>query len=137
TLVLLLLSIESFCFCIMIRDWRAIQISRLNQRLMKEAQMMQYAQANGLPIPGGYSHHQHQFAPGASHHLYGQPMRPGAHGYQAHQQQSMYNMHPDPSRAAYFARTGYPKEMHQYATPNLNRSQFGHQQQQRQQTQSQ
>lgn len=36
SLILVLLTIESFCFAIMIRDWRQIQISRLNHRVMKE-----------------------------------------------------------------------------------------------------
>ena len=55
TFILLLLAIEAFCFCIMIRDWRAIQISRLNQRLIKEVQQAQYEAAliNGMIYDGG------------------------------------------------------------------------------------
>lgn len=52
TFILLLLAVESFAFIILIRDWRAIQISRLNQRLLKEAQLAQYASSNSAAYYG-------------------------------------------------------------------------------------
>lgn len=42
TTVLSLIIIGEIAFCIMIRDWRQIQVSRLKQRAIKEAQY-QYA----------------------------------------------------------------------------------------------
>ncbi|KAI2805204.1 hypothetical protein BLOT_004196 [Blomia tropicalis] len=42
TFIILLLAIGAFYFCIVIRDWREIQISRLNQRLIRDAQLMEY-----------------------------------------------------------------------------------------------
>lgn len=48
TFILVLLAVESFCFSIMIRDWKQMQLSRLNQRMMKSAQMAQYAATGGV-----------------------------------------------------------------------------------------
>ena len=56
TIILILLAVESFCFAIMIRDWRQIQISRLNQRLMKEAQLAQYSSSVNGVVPGSPTH---------------------------------------------------------------------------------
>lgn len=112
TFILLLLSIESFCFCIMIRDWRAIQVSRLNQRLMKEAQMAQYHAANGMMMHSlnisGYT------GAGGPSYAYNS----AAGGQLIGRQQSMYaQQHPHQ-----LGRTGYPDEMRLYQTPILGRS---------------
>lgn len=95
----------------MIRDWRAIQVSRLNQRLMKEAQMAQYHAANGMIMQdvniSGYS------AAGPSY-----AYNSVAGGQLIGRQQSMYGQqHPHQ-----LGRTGYPDEMRPYQTPILGRS---------------
>lgn len=111
TFILLLLSIESFCFCIMIRDWRAIQVSRLNQRLMKEAQMAQYHAANGMMMHNvnisGYS------AGAGPSYAYNS----AAGGQLMSGRQMMFAQ-----QQHHLGRSGYPDEMRPYQTPILGRS---------------
>ncbi|CAG2174927.1 unnamed protein product [Oppiella nova] len=52
TLVLLLLSIESLCFAIMIRDWRQLQQSRLNAKYLSAANHHIYTTPYGHPLYG-------------------------------------------------------------------------------------
>lgn len=116
TFILLLLAIEAFCFCIMIRDWRAIQVSRLNQRMMKEAAMAQYQMAvnNGggmmmhnINISGGYAGQ-----PGSSQqqHMYAYSSAGGGQLMSGGRQQ-MFQQN----------RGGYPDEMRPYQTPVTGR----------------
>ena len=136
TFILLLLSIEAFCFCIMIRDWKEIQISRLNQRLMKEAQFAQYVAENGGMLP-----HSNQmmmmmnrgYNAGSHNQLYGKPPMSAVHRQQpmyGHSQQQQYmQSHP----MAHSQRiSAYPNEMRQYhhqynqhPSPNQPASQLG------------
>ena len=114
TFILLLLAIEAFCFCIMIRDWRAIQVSRLNQRMMKEAAMAQYQMAvNGgmmhnINISGGYAGQ-----PGSSQqqHMYAYSSAGGGQLMSGGRQQMFQQQH----------RGGYPDEMRPYQTPVTGR----------------
>ncbi|CAG2108107.1 unnamed protein product [Medioppia subpectinata] len=52
TLVLLLLSIESLCFAIMIRDWRQLQQSRINAKYLSAANHQIYTTPYGHPLYG-------------------------------------------------------------------------------------
>ncbi|XP_054166892.1 uncharacterized protein LOC128964330 [Oppia nitens] len=57
TLVLLLLSIESLCFAIMIRDWRQLQQSKINAKVLAAANHQIYSN----PYGGGQAVYGYQY----------------------------------------------------------------------------
>lgn len=98
----------------MIRDWRALQISRLNQRLMKEAQMVQYSAMMGLGPPGPYfqgqqlQHQQQQLYSGQTAG-YGQLTQ---HQINQHQRQPSYGPGPYLGTPMAQHRTAIPGGLH-------------------------
>lgn len=123
TFILLLLAVESFAFIILIRDWRAIQISRLNQRLLKEAQLAQYASGNtaayyGQPNystpSGGVAYHlpPRSPAPLASQRAYGQ-QRPATVYSMSYRDENVYSQISGPNMMGNTGPLGGPAGVYQ------------------------